>query len=690
MILSPNRNFILLLLGVFLMQALPAQDPVTVERTTNKVILEGKVYYIHVVKPGQTLYAISKAYNISQKEIAIENPGVISGIQIGQSLKIPVEPTLQEEVDTSGLLEQDQDVQIHKVKKGETLYGIARKYQISEEMLRQANRGLTARNLKRGQSLVIPLVEQAEEENAFNEEGIIYHKVKRKETLYSIAGYYQVSVDDIRAANPELGWGGPKTGQVIRIPEPQVAEQPQSVRDTLSDQPYLVSWPEEEEVYDYEDLDEESYNRNRTYRVAFFVPFDFKESEPLDSLLKDVKSETRRNRITERYLREQKIPQSVQFLEFFQGTLLALETMRNQGMKLEVVYKDTRKSMVRTQSILQARDMEDYDLFIGPFYPFTLEIVSAFSKKHRIPLVTPFHNDLELVRQNPYLFQLSPSPEREYEEAAKLVASKHRYNIVYVRNEDSLDIEKHDYFKQLIFDGFDDYHPSEPVVFKEIVLSLKQIMTLEQTKELIHSLSKDKKNLVLIPTDDVSLASTVISVLSYQLRGYDIEVLGSPYWIGPKFTSIDYRDFHKLNLIFYSSFWVDYHSPKVDNYLAEYRSHFFNEPTSTSNKGLNYGIAAYDMTLYFLNALRQYGPRFILSLDEYQADLIQGSYRFDRLSRRGGYENTHISFYQFSPDMNIQKIEVPELPRRRYFFRPMDDWKQDSYLDMDSPLNDSF
>jgi LysM repeat protein len=656
------------------MQSLAAQDQVPVERTTNKVILEGTVYYIHVVKPGQTLYAISKAYNISQKEIAIENPGVISGLQIGQSLKIPVEATMLDEVDTSELLDQGEDIQVHIVEKGETLYGIARRYEVTEEVLMQANRGVTARNLKNGQRLIIPLVEEVEEEPAYNEEGIIYHKVKRRETLYSIAGYYHVSVEDVRAANPELGWGGPKTGQVIRIPEPQVTGQPQSILDTLSGDALL--YPGSTlvmEDYNYEELASEAYDRNRTYRVAFFVPFDFREAEPLDSLLKDISSESRRNRITERYFMEQRIPQSVQFLEFFQGTLLALNSMRQSGMKLEVRYHDTRKSMDRTLSILSQEALEDFDLFIGPFYPFTLEIVSEFSRKHRIPLVTPFHNEINLVEQNPYLFQMSPSLEREYREAAKLVASKHNYNIVYVRQEDSLDIEKHEYFKQLIFDGFDDYHPTEPVVFKEVVLSMERIITLEQTQEIIHSLSTDKNNLVLIPTSNVSLASPVVSALRYQLKNYDIEVLGSPYWIGPDFTSIDYRDFHKLNLIFYSSFWVDYHDPVVDAYLAEYRNYFYNEPTVTSKKGINYGIAAYDMTLYFLNAIRTYGPRFILSLDEYHPELIQGSIRFDRLSRGGGYENSNITFYQFEADMTIHKIEVPELPERNYFFRPMED-----------------
>ena len=81
MISYPNRSLLLAFLGLILLQlSLVAQESVPVERSNNKVILEGTVYYIHVVKPGETLFAISKAYHISQKEVAIENPGVISGL----------------------------------------------------------------------------------------------------------------------------------------------------------------------------------------------------------------------------------------------------------------------------------------------------------------------------------------------------------------------------------------------------------------------------------------------------------------------------------------------------------------------------------------------------------------------------------------------------------------------------------
>lgn len=670
-----NKSFFLGFLGLLLLQAsLVAQEPVTVERTNNKVILEGTVYYIHTVKPGETLYAISRAYNISQKEIAVENPGAIAGLQIGQSLKIPVDPKLQVEVDTSELPEPRETGKYHTVLPGETLYGIARTYDLREKDIKQANPGVSSGKLQPGQRLRIPEVEKADEEYAYNEEGLVYHKVKRKETLYSIAGYYHVSIDEIRAVNPELGWGGPKNGQTLRIPAPQLTDQPQAIDDTgVEDE---LNYGELYDTHDdYDELKDRHENIRRTYRIAFFIPFDFSEMEPLDSLTKDIESVSRRNRIIERYMMEEKIPQSVNFLEFFQGSLLAIDSMKQAGMKLDVHYFDTRRSLSRTRTILRDEELDDFDLFIGPFYPFNLEPVSAYATEQRIPLVAPFYDELDLIMSNPYLFQVSPSLETGYREAAKLVASKHMYNIVYVRQEDSLDLEKHEYFKQLIFDGFDDYHPSDPVVFKEVV------QELNRTEELIQSLSPDKKNLVIIPSSDQALASTVVSSLYFQLDKYDIEVIGSPFWT--EFSTIDIRQYHELNLVFYNSFWVDFHDPRVEKFMAKFRDHYYNEPVINTKKGANYGILGYDMSLYFLNALKIYGRRFILSLDQYQPGLVQGSYSFNRNSRGGGYENTNISFYRFLPDMSIQKFEVPPLPEKTYYFRPTEDRMKRRYLNKD-------
>ncbi|MCK5137660.1 MAG: LysM peptidoglycan-binding domain-containing protein [Bacteroidales bacterium] len=670
-----NRKLLFIVLGFALFQASFAQEPVTVERSNNKVILEGKVFYIHVVKPGQTLYSIAKAYYISQKEIAIENPGVMSGLQIGQALKIPLEPILDKQIDTSAGESPDESVRTHTVQPDETIYSIARSYNMDETSLLDANEGVESGNLQPGQKLVIPGQKVIGREPVYNEEGFVYYKVKRYDTLYSIARFYNVAVREIRTANPELGWGGPKTGQVIRIPLPQVIDHPETALDTVPvDSRLHVQSDSLLKDYNYEELMFQHDDPNRTYRIACFIPFDFQKPEPLDSLIKNMKSVTRRNRITERYRMEQKIPQAVNYLEFFQGTLLAIDSLRQTGMRLDVRFYDTRKSMDHTRSLLENGEMEDMDLIIGPFYTFNLDVVSTFARKNKIPLVTPFYSELDFVRSNPYLFQLSPSLEKEYQEVARLIASKHTYNIVYVRGEDSLDIKKLDYFKELIFDGFDDYRPVEPVIFKEVILKL------EHTDEIIHSLSPDRKNLVIVPTSNEAFASPVVSSLYYKLKDFEIEVIGTPFWT--EFSTIDYRYYHELNLIYYSSFWVDYLDPQVNDFLNRYRNHFYSEPISTTRKGINYGIVGYDMTFYFINALRLYGPRFILSLDEYQPGLVQNSYSFSRVTSAGGYENKEITFYQFSPDMSIGEIEVPELPVRSFFFRPMED-RRKRYLNLD-------
>ncbi len=676
-----NRTLLLLFSGWLLGLSLCAQEPVKVERSNNKVILGGKVYYVHVVKPGETLYAISRAYNVSQKEISIENPGAISGIQVGQALKIPVEPSLEVEVDTTEPADSGGTFTIHIVHKGETLYGISRLYNLDEVQLLAANKGVTKDNLQPGQSLRIPEPEERKDVPAYNEEGFIYHEVTRRETLYSIARYYHVTVKDIRKANPELGWGGPKSGQLIRIPQPQVTDKPEAVTDTLkADTMALPATDSLYAAYNYPELDNAYGELRRTYRVACFVPFDFHKPEPLDSLIKDVQSVSRRNRIIEQYRIAQRIPQSVNFLEYFQGMLLAIDSLQRAGMKMDIRFYDTRKSMDRMFSILSENpELEDFDLFIGPFYAFNLEIVSAFAEKNRILVVTPFNNELELLQKNPYLFQLTPSLESEYREAAKLVASKYNYNIVYVRDEDSLNIEKHDYFKQLIFDGFEAYMPEEPVIFKEVV------QKLSHTNEIIHSLSADKKNLVIVPTRNEALASGVVSSLYFQRKEFDIEVLGAPFW--PQFSSINFRYYHGLNLTFYNSFWVDYLDPSIDDFMRKFREQYNSEPVNTTRRGINYGLIGYDAAFYFLNALRLYGPRFIRSLDTYRPGMVQAPFQFRRVAPSGGYENVNIIFYRFSPDMTINKIEVPGLPVRTNFFRPIEDRSRKQHMIFDRNVN---
>ena len=83
--------FLFVLFGIMLSGNLMAQE-VAVVRSSQKTQIGGKEYYMHHVKQGQTLYSISKAYNVTVEEIERLNPEVRNGLKAGLVLGIPVRP----------------------------------------------------------------------------------------------------------------------------------------------------------------------------------------------------------------------------------------------------------------------------------------------------------------------------------------------------------------------------------------------------------------------------------------------------------------------------------------------------------------------------------------------------------------------------------------------------------------------
>ncbi|MFN2336379.1 MAG: LysM peptidoglycan-binding domain-containing protein, partial [Bacteroidales bacterium] len=83
---------LIIMLAALFTPALQSQvpAPVPVEISKQKIASEGRVYYIHQVMKGQTLYSISRAYNVTVDQVSRENVLHDNGIQVGQMLRIPV------------------------------------------------------------------------------------------------------------------------------------------------------------------------------------------------------------------------------------------------------------------------------------------------------------------------------------------------------------------------------------------------------------------------------------------------------------------------------------------------------------------------------------------------------------------------------------------------------------------------
>ena len=179
---------IVLILSLILPATVKAQVPVTV--SNEKTVSGGKVYYMHEVKKGQTLYSISRAYKVKIVDITGENVIPSSGIQTGQVLRIPAgEQADATATGTSVPAGTDQAVPMPKPRLASNPPG-----------------GAPSMN-----------IEISDQKIVSNNKEYYMHQVLKGQTLYSIAKAYKVTILDIDRENV-IPASGIQAGQILRIP----------------------------------------------------------------------------------------------------------------------------------------------------------------------------------------------------------------------------------------------------------------------------------------------------------------------------------------------------------------------------------------------------------------------------------------------------------------------------------------
>lgn len=166
-------------------------------RIPTKEIYEGEEN-IYIVKKGDTLYSIAAANNTTVDELKKANNLTSNILSTGQLLKIP-----------SALLPESTYI----VKKGDSLYSIANKYNTTVDELKRIN-NLTSNILSIGQVLKLPSDKVSDVEK---EENTISYTVQKGDSLYSIARKYSTTIDKIKDLN-NLTTNLLSIGQVLLIP----------------------------------------------------------------------------------------------------------------------------------------------------------------------------------------------------------------------------------------------------------------------------------------------------------------------------------------------------------------------------------------------------------------------------------------------------------------------------------------
>ncbi len=475
-----------------------------------------------------------------------------------------------------------QTVYVYTVQKSEGLYRISKNFGVSQEEIIRLNPILRTSGLKVGQVIHIPVKEQIDSTK------YIVHEIQPKETLYSLSKRYGVKVADIQQLNPKIARNMPIGAHLLipKVEEENVQEDIQPA-DTIVAKPReilnlaAIFGSTDSVTSDTTFLDSISSD---TLRLAYLLPF--------------MAEEAKRTPVLER------------FLEFYEGSLLALYDAQKSGKKVEVYVYDTQKNDVRMHAILQDSILKTVDAIIGPAYASQVGYISKFSYENKIPTIIPFTSKVNDIDTNPYLLQFNPTEQAMVDTLMQYAANTYPEANYLVVQADSL-------------------RTAMSVVLMQEKLgknNFKKIYPQQIQTDVLHTiLQADRENILIFNTEKYTQLTELLQKLEVLSADYPIHIVSHYGW-STEMLPIDG---------FYSS--VFNRSKLFDLRLTSYNlkfHHFFMHDISSDAP--RYDLLGYDITSWTIQYL----------LDTYIEKVhykgLQSDIRFVKINENGGYQNAEI------------------------------------------------
>ena len=499
---------------------------------------------------------------------------------------------------------QSATTQKHEVQSGETLYSIARQYNITVASLLQINPGLDADHIMAGQSINVPAgaqrtvstqpqtiqqqVLQQVRQQVQTQQGVdvpstpnrprykTLHEVKKKETLYSISREYGVTVDQLVDANPDLKKNKLKKGAVLNIPyttaenEQYQAEQQRAAEEAAK--PKVTMYP--------------------TIKVAVILPFSKNE--------------------------EKVSAESQKMINIYQGFLLAVDSLKQRGYNVEVFAYDEVSPATPVSTILQRSEMKDMQLIVGPIRQWNVKSVADFAHQNGITHVVPLSNELSLVNEHPTTFQVNSNSSLMYNQVYNRFSLIHKdHNIIFVSMNDRGDNMSYivDFKKDLDSKG--------------IKYSAGTVSDLATVRDALKMLCKK--------IDGLELSSE-----------YTVQFFGFPEWqtLAGKYD----KQLGKYQCQFFTSFYSNSLSSRTQQFNGRFRRWFNQDQYNSFPK---YGELGYDIGAYFIKGLHDYGSAFYENLHNYSYVSMEFPMMFEKKNSWSGYQNRSVMIVTHRTDGSV-------------------------------------
>lgn len=611
----------------------------------------------HAVAKGETVYQIAKKYQVTPFDIYRLNPDAKNGVQENTILLIP-----KAGANASGIT--------HKVAPKETLFGIAKKYNVSVSDLEKWNKEELLDGLKIDKEIYVskpssiikratpPVgkpeikpVDMLKEEKVKITTAAFSHTVLAQETKYGIATKYGLSVVELEKLNPQIV-EGLKVGEILKIKTTQEQKvstvgigqyevQPKetlfslskklnvSQEDLLNLNPELKQGLKEgmvlnvpsrkitsDTVFSVKPTVDllKTVDKTKQKELVLLLPFNINKIEN-DSL----KSKTE-------YLKSNKFLNLT--LDFHAGALMAIDSAKALGLPVNVRVYDVESSKYSSNlaSIISNNNFANVDAVIGPFQSSHVETAAQLLSKFNIPVISPLSKEKGLALPN--LYYAIPSED------------KLRANLFAYFNEKEGNVVAIISAKKTTSK---DYLTVNYPQVKHAIFNDKGGLDVAHLKT---QLLKGKPNFVILETEKSGTILSITNTLKGLQKEYDIQLVVFEVYDALNFEEIPIKNLTTLKMMY----------PSVNKVISTPEEYIFAKDFKKANN-TNPNPAAikgFDITFdTILRICQEEG--FEDSVSKYKTEYIGNS--FDYANENDANNNNGCYLLYYDNDLTIKKIQ---------------------------------
>ena len=478
----------------------------------------------HVVQKGETMYSLSKRYNVTVDAIQRANPEVAKGLKTGMELLIPA-PKPAEPAVTPG--------RTREVKAGETMYGICKEEGISQEDLKKLNPQL-AEGLKVGMVLNLPgkasnpapsqrltaVLAQSREVPAADTATWKLVEVLDGQTLDSLMATYGVTREVLLQKNPELE-EGVEAGKFIIVPEKPMK---------AAGEQWFTS------------------NKKDSLKVVLLLPI---QSAKSDSALRSGGNWTGGL--------ESKIG-----LEFMHGFLMGADSLAKRGIHTDIRVVEFNKG---SKNVAWLNDKEGVDVVFGPFYGTDIQRLSSTASKNDLLMVSPFARNVDLSSR--YLVDMYANPDNSWEAIAQHLKQQPGRDTILLVSAKGGDAEALKKVKANL-----------GRIYVEHVFDPAALQRMGGAKITIPA---HIKHVVLVEENEARATRMIQAI--YKAGQGKVTMYGSPKLAQERVFDKDMLN--ALHFTFPSVFWPDYQSGAVRSFVSTYQERVHADPSKYAFTGFD-------------------------------------------------------------------------------------------------------